>query len=96
MDDPEAFVQLGHSYFDGVHGLPQDSNKAFELWPKGAELGSRKNGHDQVGVHTTRLGYQKGSKKGYSLLSACSNEGLCGIKVILGLAELNSGNAIEP
>ena len=40
LNDDEAFYSLGHSYRDGDYGLPQDFNKATELWQKAAELGS--------------------------------------------------------
>ena len=35
----EAFNMLGSSYAEGKHGMPQDFQKANELWLKAAELG---------------------------------------------------------
>ena len=40
VDDALAFLDLGLQYRDGGMGLPQDMNKAMELWSKAAELGS--------------------------------------------------------
>ena len=37
---PGALEILGYCYRDGMHGFLQDSNTAFKLWPKAADLGS--------------------------------------------------------
>jgi hypothetical protein len=39
-NDPEAFVMLGDFYRNGSNGLPEDHEKAFELYTKAADLGS--------------------------------------------------------
>jgi len=38
-NDPKAFIQIGRNYHGRLHGLPQDSNRAIELWSKAAEPG---------------------------------------------------------
>ena len=47
VDDDLAFLDLGMQYRDGTMGLPQDMNKALELWAQSAELGSI-NAHDEL------------------------------------------------
>ena len=49
LNDAEAFSNLGSSYKDGAFGLPQDFNKAIELWNRGAELGSN-NAHYNLAI----------------------------------------------
>ena len=49
LNDPDAFYGLGCEYRDGDLGLPQDMNKALELWNKAAELGSI-SAHHALGV----------------------------------------------
>ena len=44
LGDADAYRLLGIYYDLGIGGLQQDSKKAFELWTKAAELGSR-NAH---------------------------------------------------
>jgi len=39
-DDPIAFRSLGWYYFNGLYGLPQDYDKALELYHHAAELGN--------------------------------------------------------
>jgi len=40
LNDAGAFHKLAGWYFHGRHGLSQDYGKAFELFNRGAELGS--------------------------------------------------------
>jgi len=40
LNDALAFLDLGMQYRDGYMGLPQNMNKALELWNRSAELGS--------------------------------------------------------
>jgi len=47
LNDAEAFYQLGNGYGYKLWGLPLDRSKAFELYKKGAELGSIE-AHDQL------------------------------------------------
>ena len=37
--DANAIYNLGCHYYNGMHGLPQDHNKALELWHQAAKLG---------------------------------------------------------
>ena len=37
--DAEAFFHMGSDYELGDRGLPQDHNKAMEMWNRGADLG---------------------------------------------------------
>ena len=40
VDDAEAIYTLGCCYYNGRRGLPQDLDKALELWHRAGELGS--------------------------------------------------------
>ena len=40
LNDANAFYELASWYYHGRYGLPQDYKKAFELFNRGAELGS--------------------------------------------------------
>ena len=40
LNDPIAINQMGSNYAIGGCGLPQDTDKAFELWNRAGELGS--------------------------------------------------------
>ena len=40
LDDPYAYLYLGCFYRDGSAGLPQDRQKAIEIWKQAAELDS--------------------------------------------------------
>jgi len=44
-----AFCSLGSCYFSGTHGLPQDRQRANELWLKGGELG-HSDGYYNLGM----------------------------------------------
>ena len=47
LNDAAAFLRLGNGYGYTLWGLPLDRNKAFELYKRGAELGSIE-AHDQI------------------------------------------------
>jgi TPR repeat protein len=38
-NDPASIFLLSGSYYDGLHNLQQDHNKAMELWMRAADLG---------------------------------------------------------
>ena len=40
MDDAKAIFNYGCYYYDGLCGLPQNYEKAFELWHRSGELGN--------------------------------------------------------
>ncbi len=44
VNDPDAFIVMGHSYEVGDMGLQQNLKLSFELFTRSSELGSA-NGH---------------------------------------------------
>jgi len=42
LDDPIAICNIGHNYYSGIYGFPQDYTKALEHWHRSAELGYTK------------------------------------------------------
>ena len=48
VDDAEAIFNLGCYYYNGERGIPQDCDKALELWHRAGELGSA-NGYHNIG-----------------------------------------------
>ena len=46
MNDVEAIFHLGAYYDRGMHGFPQNRNKALELWHRAGELGHAASYHE--------------------------------------------------
>jgi len=91
LNDALAFLDLGMQYRDGHMGLPQDREKAFELWIKAAELGS-------CGAHSCLASaYYKGEGVEEDVLKGAHHMMLAAIggrehaRYVLGIIEEASG-----
>ena len=91
-DNAEAFNQLARAYSDGVLGMPQNHEKANELYLKAGELGCV-DGYYNLGISYDRGDGVKsdGNKaKHYHELAAMG--GCVEARNTLGVVEWNSGN----
>jgi len=92
LNDSEAFHELGNSYYRGGMGLPQDNRKAFELWKRGAELGSI-TAHYCLGiVYRTGRGVDIDKERAAYHMKLAAIGGHEVARHALGMIELESGN----
>jgi len=92
INDPEAYLQLGHAYKDGDKGLPQNFSKAIELWNHAAGLGSI-NAHYNLGVaYFNGRGVEKDIKKAIKNFKLAAIRGHERSRYVLGLFEEENGN----
>jgi len=63
MNDPIAIYNIGHNYYTGMNGLPQDHTKASELWHQAAELGYAKAFLNLGYFHEMRKGVKNNKEK---------------------------------
>mmetsp|Transcript_30698 Transcript_30698/g.74122 ORF Transcript_30698/g.74122 Transcript_30698/m.74122 type:complete len:428 (-) Transcript_30698:194-1477(-) len=91
-NDPEAFTIIGFRYQDGLYGLAKDSNKAFEMWSKAAELGSN-SGCIKVGdSYHQGLGVQEDRKKAIHYYQVAAMRGSAVTRDDLGNMDFQDGN----
>ena len=92
-DDSIAISQLGHLYYSGRMGLPQDYEKANELWLRAGELGDDGAYHNVANSYYGGIGVQgdRGKYKYYSELAAMG--GHVSSRHNLGVLELQAGSA---
>ena len=90
--DAEAYFDLGIRYKAGDSGLPQDLNKALELWNRAAELGSIK-AHYELGLRLyTGIGGEKDKKKAIQHYKLAAIGGHERARYWLGTIEMSNGN----
>ena len=87
----EAFHQLGGYYDQGLHGMPQDQQKANELYLKAGELGCAR-GYYNMGVHySIGRGVEVDEKKAKHYYELAAIMGLS-VRYNLGIMEEKAGN----
>jgi len=90
--DAEAYFDLGNRYKAGDSGLPQNLNKALELWNRAAELGSIK-AHYELGLRLyTGVGGEKDKKKAIQHYKLAAIGGHERARHWFGTIEMSNGN----
>jgi len=89
--DAEAFLTLGGWYERGKNGLPQDNRRAFELYSRGAELGSFQSHCSLASAYLTGEGVEQDDEKAVHHLMLASIGGSDTARSMLGDAEANRG-----
>jgi len=86
-NDAASISLLAGSYYQGLHGLQRDEERAMELLTKSAELGFSK-AHNQLGGIYHEGGYLKKAKFHFEAAAMAGNEGA---RYNLGVMEKDSG-----
>ena len=92
LHDANAFHKLGDWYFNGVKGLPQDYRKAFELFIRGAELGSVTSHSLLAKMYHYGQGVERDEEKSNHHLMYSAMGGFEVARHMLGVNEEYSGN----
>ena len=92
LGDTQAIYNLGCLYSDGLHGLPQDRDKALELWHKAAELGSATSYHSIAASYINGNGAERDEKKANYYWELAAMGGHLDAMHNLGVFEMRSGN----
>ena len=92
MDDAEGIRNLGCCYFNGRRGLPQDMDKALELWHRAGELGNTTAYCNMGYVYDRGRGVERDMRKAkhYYELAAIGGEPVA--RHYLGIREERAGN----
>lgn len=91
VKDVEAFNHLGGVYMTGSR-VPQDLNKAFDLWSQAAELGSIRAHNNLAGLYYDGLGVEREMKKTIYHWEHAAMGGFEPSRHNLGILEKNAGN----
>ena len=90
--DAGAFLHMGNHYERGDLGLPQDKNKAMEMWNRGADLGDAAAHHSIADAYLHGKGVKKDDKKANYHLELAAMAGHEMARYSLGINEYNDGN----
>ena len=90
--DAEAFFHMGSDYELGDRGLPQDHNKAMEMWNQGADLGHAGAHHSIADAYLHGKGVEKDDKKAKPHLELDAMGGHEMARYSIGINEYNDGN----
>ena len=92
LDDAGAIYDVGCHYHNGDHGLPQNYNKALELWHQAAELGNRKSYYSIGAAYYCGNGVERDEKKAKHYSELAAMRGHVKARHNLGVLELNAFN----
>ena len=92
VDDAEAIYTLGCCYYNGRRGLPQDLDKALELWHRAGELGSVESYYNIGYAYDRDKGVQRDTKKAIHYWQLAAMGGDVDSRYNLGILEKNEGN----
>ena len=90
--DAEAIFSLGICYCKGSRGLPQDHEKALELWHQAGELGNAKAYNNIGHAYHTGEGVERDNKKATHYLELAAMQGSVYSRQDLGSFEFHAGN----
>ena len=88
----EAYYFLGCNYVQGEYGMPQDSNKANELWLKAGELGCADGYYNLGNSYRTGRGVGMDKKKASHYYELAIMGGCVKARNSLGCMEFQEGN----
>ena len=91
-DDAIAIHSLGCHYSKGEMGLPQDHNKAIELWLQAGELGCVEAYYNVGHRYYTGRGVESDVKKAVHFWELGAMGGVVKARHILGILERDAGN----
>ena len=92
VDDTEAICTLGCYYFNGVHSLPQDYDKALELYHRAVELGHIGACYNIGCAYNNGKGVEIDKKKAEHYWEQAAMEGRAYARYNLGIFEDNRGD----
>lgn len=92
LNDAEAFCWLASEYYHGTKGLPLDYRKSFELYSRGAELGSIQAHNHLAAAYLIDQGVEMDEEKVEYHLMCAAIGGSEIARHMLGEAEVNRGN----
>ena len=92
MGDDEAIFELGYYYFEGMHGLPQDSAKAVELWHQAGELGCAASYNNIGTAYDNGEGVERDEKKASHYYELAAMRGDVVARYNLGITEKEADN----
>ena len=91
-DDANAIFSLGCFYDSGEKGLPQDCNKALELWLRAGELGSVEANNNVATAYLNGRGVERDTEKAKYYWELAAIGGDPEARHNLGVQEENAGN----
>ena len=87
MDDAKAIFNYGCYYYDGLCGLPQNYEKAFELWHRAGELGCASAYYSIGHAYYCGRGVERDEKKAQHFWETAAVGGNESARYILGCFE---------
>ena len=93
MDDANAIHNLGCGHYNGEYGLPQDYEKALDLWHQAGELGYTDAYHNIApATYYNGNGVERDMKKAKHYWELAAMGGHVNSMFNLGMLEKNEGN----
>ena len=92
LNDPMGMRVIGCMYRDGVHGLPQNSAKALELWHRAGELGDALAYYNIGVTYEIGHGVEIDKKKALHYFELAAMKGSVKARCHLGVVEGQAGN----
>ena len=92
LDDVEAMMWLGICYYEGDNELPQDINKALELWHQAAKLGHAPSYYSIGMAYLNGDGVGRDEKKARHYWELAAMRGHVSSRHNLGIFEGRTGN----
>ena len=92
LDDVEAMMWLGICYHEGDNELPQDYNKAWELWHQAAKLGNATSYYNLGMAYLNGDGVGRDEKKARHYWELAAMRGHVSSRHNLGIFEGRTGN----
>ena len=92
VGDAQAIEQLGSCYYEGIAGLPQDLDKALELWHQAAELDCAKAYFSIGNAYYHGRGVERDEKKAIHYWELAAAGGVAQASHNLGCLDSKTGN----